>query len=162
LAPFGIAIPVGPDGEPFFMYPFLTCAGGSTFVRDETGHLTQEFANVEAPRTVASLEYFQHLGRSGCKVLCPAADEVEAIRLSVDGLAPYLVLCGFALSDLRSSGIPYGVGPIPRAKGVSGGRPLVSVESFFLTRRGAGNPIARDWIECHLTRTDVAEAQQRP
>ncbi|MEU4689184.1 extracellular solute-binding protein [Actinoplanes sp. NPDC023714] len=157
----GVALPVGPEGEPFLMYPFLTGAGGDTFLRDGSGRVRPEFSDVESRAMVAALECFRSLTSAQHGILTPARDVFEAIKMFVSGRAPYLVTCAFALADLRRSGIEYAVGPIPPASGPARGPAFVSVESFFLTRRGAENPIARDWIECYLTRKDVADAHYR-
>jgi arabinogalactan oligomer/maltooligosaccharide transport system substrate-binding protein len=151
-----LILPVGPDGEPFYLYPLLVGAGGWLFGRDTGGDLTTRLIGVASPESVAALDRFRELGKAGLDVLSPDIDEERCVEAFLEGRAPYLVSCSWALADIRRSGVPYGLSRIPPYAGHPPARPLVSVEAFFLIRHGANKAIAGDWVAYHLTRRDVA------
>lgn len=159
-----MAVPVGPDGEPFYMYPLLLAAGGRVLGNGANGGIDPSIVNLSLPESVAALEQFRRLGEKGLGVLHRGIGEQQAVDLFLSHRTPYLICCCWALGEIRRSGVPYAITPIPAFAGHSPVRPLVSVESFLLIRHGKNKTIARDWVTHHLTRTDVTLAllQEQP
>lgn len=161
-----LVMQVGPDGDPYYMYPILVAAGGWLFRRGRDGKLDIGVTGISTPETLAAFERFRGLGARGAGVLCTEIDRDRATALFRAGRAPYLICASRVFSDARQADLPFAVGPVPAFAGFPAVRPLVSVHGFFLIRRGRNKTIARDLTMHHLTRTDVSlalyETQPRP
>jgi arabinogalactan oligomer / maltooligosaccharide transport system substrate-binding protein len=157
---------VGPDGDPYYMYPVLVAAGGWLFGRDHEGRLDTGVTGLHTPETLAAFERFRGLGAQGAGALRRDIDRERATDLFAAGRTPYLICASRVVSDARRAKLPFAVGPVPPFAGLPAVRPFVSVHGFFLTRRGRNKTIAQDLAAHYLTRTDVSlalyETQPRP
>jgi arabinogalactan oligomer / maltooligosaccharide transport system substrate-binding protein len=165
-ADHGLVIQVGPDGDPYYMYPVLLAAGGWLFGRDRDGRLDTGVVGLGAPETLAAFERFRELGALGAGTLRPEVDREQATSLFCAGRTPYLICASRVIADARRAGLPLAVGPVPPFAGFPAVRPFVSAHGFFLTRHGRNKAIAQDLAAHYMTRTDVSlalyQTQPRP
>lgn len=161
-----LAMPVGPDGDAYYMYPILVGAGGALFGRNRGGVLDTGAVEVDTPETLAAFERFRGLGARGAGVLRREVDKERATELFAAGRTPYLICASRVFTDLARAGVPFAVGPVPPFEGFGAVRAFSSVHGFYLTRHGPNKTIAQDLAVHYLTRTEVAlalyEAQPRP
>lgn len=146
--------PFAVQTESFHLSTLFVCAAGEPFtLRPGSAWDPADRARAEATAT-AALARLCTLGELGA--LQRDTDEHTARGLFLTGGTPFLIGLSEDLSDARAAGIRCAASPVPGPAGGAAPRPLLSVRSFLLTRRGANRFVARDLVPDYLGRTDVA------
>ena len=134
-----LALPVGQEGDAYHMHPFFTSAGGRLFGTDTKGQYDPTDVGVDAPESITAAQKIAALGEAGSKVLSRSIDGTNAIAQFTAGNAAYLVSGPWALADIRKSGVPYDIDPIPPFRGGRPAAPFLGVQAFW-TMSNAKNP----------------------
>ena len=144
-----LSLPVGQEGDAYHMHPFFTSAGGSLFATGAGGRYDAGKVGIGSPESIAAARKIAALGESGSKVLSRSVDGANAIAQFTDGAAAYLISGPWALADIRKSGVPYDITPIPPFAGGRPAAPFLGVQAFW-TMSNAKNPA---FAEEFVTRT---------
>jgi len=134
-----LSLPVGQEGDAYHMQPFFTSAGGSLFAIDAKGQYDTAKVGIGTPESIAAARKIGALGESGSKVLTRSVDGTNAITQFTGGKAAFLVSGPWALADIRKSGVPYDITPIPPFAGGAPAAPFLGVQAFW-TMSNAKNP----------------------
>jgi maltose-binding protein MalE len=127
VAERGIAIPNG-GGDPYHHMPIFTGFGGYVFGRDEAGSYNPEDIGLDSEGGIAAINEIDRLVKAD--VLNAAVDYGVAQELFTTGRLAMWITGPWALSTLRESEIPYGVGAIPTM--VDTPRPFVGSQGFMI------------------------------
>ncbi|MGK5683498.1 sugar ABC transporter substrate-binding protein [Actinoplanes sp. URMC 104] len=134
-----LALPVGQEGDAYHMHPFFTSAGGSLFAVGADGRYDASRVGIGTPESIAAARRIAALGEKGSRVLTRSVDGTNAIAQFTGGDAAYLISGPWALADIRKSGIPYDITPIPPFRGGRPAAPFLGVQAFW-TMSNARNP----------------------
>ncbi|MBB6121982.1 sugar ABC transporter substrate-binding protein [Nocardiopsis algeriensis] len=126
-----LSLQVGETGDAYHLHPLFTSAGGYLFGEDAAGDPDPSDLGVAAPESVAAFERLAELGESG--VLSRSVDAESAGVLFTEGAAPFYITGPWSLATVRQSGIPYEVSPVPAFADGDPARPLLGVQTFFVS-----------------------------
>jgi len=127
VAERGIAIPNG-GGDPYHHYPLFTGFGGYVFGRDAEGNYNPDDVGLDNAGGIKALEELDQLVKDD--VLNAAVGYGEAQTLFHDGKLAMWVTGPWALNDIRTSGVPYAVAPLPMMDETP--RPFVGSQGFMI------------------------------
>ena len=134
-----LSVQQGERGDAYHLHPFFTSAGGYLFGEDASGDPDPSDLGVASPESVSAFETLAELGEDGSGVLTRSTDADNAADLFISGAAPFLLTGPWNVPDVRESGVPYAVGPVPGFADGGPARPLVGVQTFFVAS-GAVDP----------------------
>lgn len=140
-----LSLQMGEEGDAYHVHPLFTSAGGYLFGEDGSGDPDPEDLGVASPESVAAMERLAGLGEQGAGVLSRAVTAGNAAQFFAEGRTPYLVTGPWNLALIRSSGLPYEVGPIPGFADGGPARPFIGVQSFFVTSGGDSQDLAHEF-----------------
>jgi arabinogalactan oligomer/maltooligosaccharide transport system substrate-binding protein len=152
-----LALPVGPNGDPFYLHPLFTSAGGRIFGDLPDGGWDLTDVRVAEPASVRAFERIRVLGEQGSGALRRTVDLQQAYRLFLDRDAPFLVATFWGADRARQERVPFAVSPVPPFRD---GRPpqlMLSVSGFVFAARSPNHALALDLVADFLTRPDVTE-----
>ncbi|WP_328475167.1 extracellular solute-binding protein [Actinoplanes sp. NBC_00393] len=141
-----LSLPVGQDGDAYHMEPFFTSAGGSLFAIDADGQYDPQQVGVGTAESIAAASKIAALGEGGSKVLTRSVDGTNAIAQFTDGKAAYLVSGPWALADIRKSGVPYDITPVPPFAGGEPASPFLAAQAFWLMSKARNPAFAQEFI----------------
>jgi arabinogalactan oligomer/maltooligosaccharide transport system substrate-binding protein len=141
-----LSLPVGQDGDAYHMQPFFTSAGGSLFGTAADGQYDPAKIGVGSPESIAAARKIAALGEKGSKVLSRSIDGTNAIAQFTAGKAAYLVSGPWALADIRKSGVPYDITPVPPFKGGRAAAPYLGVQAFWSMSKAKNPAFAEEFI----------------
>jgi arabinogalactan oligomer/maltooligosaccharide transport system substrate-binding protein len=151
-----MTVPVGRTGDPFHMWPLFTSAGGWLFERSKDGAWNPARHGIGSSETLKALEKIRVLGDLG--VLQPAVDRIRSFELFIKRQTPFLVAASGAVVPIRNAGVNFAVSAVPPFENCPAGTPFLSVNGFYIARRGQNKAVAGDLVPDYLTRSDVTEA----
>ncbi|WP_433618479.1 sugar ABC transporter substrate-binding protein [Dactylosporangium sp. CA-139114] len=141
-----LALPVGQNGDAYHMQPFFTSAGGSLFGADANGQPDPAKLGIGTPESIAAARKIAALGEGGSKVLSRSVDGTNAIAQFTGGKAAYLVSGPWALADIRKSGVPYDITPIPPFAGGKPAAPFLGVQAFWTMSKAKNRAFAEEFV----------------
>jgi maltose-binding protein MalE len=151
---------VGPEGDPFQIWPVISGAGGWLFRQDQEGHWTPEVIGIDAPETIAALTHLRSLGDAGTRSLRADVGRAEAIDLFVAGKAPFLLGSASAAVQAKAQGVQIEVTPVPSVAPDVPARSFVSVNACFISKRAANKTVAHDLVPDFLARPSALKGLQ--
>lgn len=155
-----LALPVGPHGDPYHLFPLFSSAGGSWFGHSQSTGWDLTDVAVTGPESIAAFERLQALGETGAGVLRRDIGQAEATEMFLDGRAAFLVATSQVAARARDAGIRLGVSPVPPFAHGRSAQTLVSVEGFFIARHSQSPTLALDLMADFLTRPEATEAME--
>jgi arabinogalactan oligomer/maltooligosaccharide transport system substrate-binding protein len=151
-----MAVPVGPRGDPFHMWPIFTGAGGWLFERQKDSSWNPSKQGITATGTLHAFETIRMLGMLG--VLRLEIDPPRSIELFIRRQTPFLLATSGAVIPLRNSGVSFEVSALPRFRGRrSPSVSFLTVNGFYIASNGRNKVVASDLVPDYLTRADVTE-----
>ncbi len=158
--------PVGNDGDPYHMEPIYTSAGGYLFGQNEDGTYNADDLGVGQPGSIQAAEKISELGESGENVLRRSVSGDNSIALFTDGNAACLISGPWALADVRDSGVPYSMQPIPGFEGMDPAVPFMGAQAFFVASNGLNKAFAQEFVSSGVNNeeamTTLYEVAQLP
>lgn len=133
-------------GNFFFSFPFLSSNGGYIF-KDNNGSLDVSDVGLANAGAVTGLEFILSLKEKG--IVPESTDRSNAFSLMKEGKLAMMIDGPWAINDLKSSGIDYGIASIPTVKGKSP-RPFVGAHGFIIRRSSKNKELAKVLIEEYL------------
>jgi arabinogalactan oligomer/maltooligosaccharide transport system substrate-binding protein len=150
-----LAVPMGPEGDPYHMWPIFTGGGGWLFRRSDNGALDPEVVGFDTPESVLALARIGALGESGTGVLRREIDRVAANQLFIEGRVPFILGMYNTIATARQKGVPVAVSTVPGFRDGIASMPFVTVSGFYFASSGKNRMIAQELIPDYLTRPDV-------
>lgn len=150
-----IAQPVGNDGDPYHMQPIYTSAGGYLFGRDAEGNYDPTDLGVGQPGSIEAAKKIGSLGETGSNVLRRSVDGGNSIAQFTEGNAACLISGPWALADVRASGIPYSLQPIPGFAGGNPAEPFMGAQAFFVASNGQNKTFAQEFVTNGLNNAEA-------
>ena len=141
-----LSLPVGQEGDAYHMHPFFTSGGGWLFGMDANGQYDPTKVGIGTPESVAAAKKIAALGEAGSKVLSRSIDGTNAIAQFTEGNAAYLVSGPWALADIRKSGVPYDITPIPPFEGGRPAAPFLGVQAFWTMSKAKNPAFAEEFV----------------
>lgn len=141
-----LSLPVGQTGDAYHMHPFFTSAGGSLFGFDADGQYDPSVVGVGTPESIAAAQKIAALGEAGSGVLSRSIDGSNAIAQFTEGNAAYLVSGPWALADIRTSGVPYDISPVPGFAGGQPAAPFLGVQAFWMMSNAKNPAFAEEFL----------------
>ncbi|MFI7542257.1 extracellular solute-binding protein [Actinoplanes sp. NPDC049599] len=161
-----LALPVGQEGDAYHMHPFFTSAGGWLFATDAQGQYDTGKVGIGTPESIAAARKIAALGKAGSGVLSQSVDGTNAIAQFTAGNAAYLVSGPWALADIRKSGVPYDITPIPPFKGGRPAAPFLGVQAFWIMSNAKNQGFAEEFVSRTMNTpaamTSMYEQDPRP
>ncbi|MGL4651704.1 MAG: sugar ABC transporter substrate-binding protein [Caldilineaceae bacterium] len=161
-AKYGIALP---ENDPFHFYGVQTAYGGSVFGTNEDGSWNPEDVGIDSEGTIAAFDWLDQMYKD--KVLTAGAALNNDLILSAfsNGDAGMAVMGPWFLPNLRDSGVPFAVAPLPA--GPDGpGRPFVGVQGFLVSAFSKQPLLAQTFLQEYIATDDtmgaIYEAGLRP
>ncbi|WP_017571703.1 sugar ABC transporter substrate-binding protein [Nocardiopsis halotolerans] len=134
-----LSLQIGEEGDAYHLHPLFTSAGGYLFGEDGNGGPDPSNLGVASPESVTAFERLAELGEAGSGVLSREVDATAATDLFVSGAAPFHVTGPWSVAPIKEAGIPYAIGPVPPFAEGGPARPLIGVQTFFVSS-GASDP----------------------
>ncbi|MCU7728362.1 extracellular solute-binding protein [Actinoplanes sp. KI2] len=153
-----LSLPVGQDGDAYHMHPFFTSAGGWLFAIKPDGQYDPSKVGVGSPESVAAARKIGALGEKGAKVLSRSIDGSNAIAQFTEGNAAYLISGPWALADIRKSGVPYDITPVPPFQGGKPAAPFLGVQAFWLLSNAKNPAYAEEFVTKTMNTPDAMTA----
>ncbi|PZU33200.1 MAG: hypothetical protein DI576_07555 [Actinomyces sp.] len=124
-----LALPVGDEGNAYFMQPFYSSAGGYLFGTYSDGTYDTEDLGIGAEGSVTAGTKMAALAREG--VLKTSISTDNATDLFTTGRTPYLISGPWSLSGVKEAGIDYAIAKIPGFEGMNEAVPFAGVNVFY-------------------------------
>ncbi len=161
-----LALPVGPVGDAYHMYPLLTSGGGAIFGRTLAGDYDPSQLELGTPEAAAAMAKVGALGESGKNVLKRSISADNLVSLFAGQKTAFMVSGPWNLPAVRDSGVPYDISPVPGFEGAEAARPFVGVQALYLASRAQNKALAQEFATNFFATPEVAEAlfaaQPRP
>ena len=151
-----LALPVGEEGDGYFMQPFYSSAGGYLFGTYSDGTYDTEDLGIGAEGSVTAGTKMAALAREG--VLKTSISTDNATDLFTTGRTPYLISGPWSLSGVKEAGIDYAIAKIPGFEGMNEAVPFAGVNVFYVAQNGSNRSIAESFIADVAKDSTVAEA----
>ncbi|WP_433060668.1 sugar ABC transporter substrate-binding protein [Dactylosporangium sp. CS-033363] len=156
-----MALPMGPTGDFYHLYPLFTSAGGYMFGTKADGDYDPKDLGVAKPEATQAFQKIAALGEGGAGALKRSISNDNARGLFTDRKTAFLLSGPWQFADINKSGVKYDVSPIPPFAGGKPARPFVTVDAAYVASRGAHKLLAQEFVTSYFTRTEVAVALYR-
>ncbi|HEY0793737.1 MAG TPA: maltose/maltodextrin ABC transporter substrate-binding protein MalE [Chthoniobacterales bacterium] len=137
-------------GTPYFSWPFLASGGGYAFKKTSRGYDVND-VGVDAPGAVKGLQEIVGLINSG--VLPKGASYSVMDQKMNSGELATMISGPWAWSNLRKSGIDFGLAPLPGVDG-NPGKPFVGVLTAMINRATPNSDLAVQFLEKYAITDD--------
>lgn len=139
-------LPVGDNGDAYHMQPVLTSMGGYLFGYDEETGYDAADLGLDSEGAIAAATKIGELGESGSGVLRRSLSGDNTIALFTEGDAAFLVSGPWALNDVRASGVPYAVQPVPGFEGQGDAQPFMGAQAFMVASNAQNAAFAQEFV----------------
>lgn len=161
-----MALPVGPNGDPYHMYPIYTSAGGYLFGKGPEGDYNPKDLGVGKPGAVKAFEKIQELGEKGDGALKRSIGPDNVTSIFTSKKTAFLLSGPWQIPDIKKSGVKYAISPIPSFQGGDEARPFVGVQAMYVASKGRFKSLAQEFATNYFIQPQVAmalyKADQRP
>ena len=134
----------------YFSFGFLSAHGGYIFKTKETG-LNYNDIGLANDGAKKGLDFLNKLIQQ--KIIPPSTDRGIAFNLFKKGKLAMTIDGPWAINDLKKSGTPFKVIPLPKLYGKSL-RPLVGSHGFMIRKSSPNKDLAKELIERYLITKD--------
>lgn len=153
-----LSLQVGQEGDAYSMQPFYASAGGYLFGTNSDGSWNPDDIGVGEAGSIAFAEKLHQYGEQGAGVFTRSVTVDNAIPLFAEGTTPYLVSGPWALSAIRTAGLPYEIDPIPGFVDGGPATPFVGVQAFYVAKHGQNNAFAHEFVANFASGAEVQRA----
>jgi maltose/maltodextrin transport system substrate-binding protein len=144
--------------NPYFSWGVLASGGAYIFGRSESGRYDVSDVGVASPGAVAALEEVVALIDRG---VMPRGASYSVMEQQMNrGQLAMMISGPWAWSNLRRSGIDFGVAPVPGVNG-NPGRPFVGTLAAFFNRSTPNADLAREFLEHYVLTQEGLRAIDR-
>lgn len=141
-------LPVGEQGDPYYMEPLFTSAGGYVFGTNADGSYNPHDLGVGTPGSVTAGERIASLGANGSNVLRTSISTDNSTSLFLDGKAACMVSGPSALDSVRArlGEDGYSVQPIPPFAGEHAAVPFVRAQALYVASNALNRASAQRFV----------------
>jgi len=133
---------------PYFSWGFIAGGGGYVFGRDAQGNYDVSDIGVNVPGAVVALDAIVALVNDG---IMPKGTSYSVMDAKMNGGELAMMVSGpWAWGNLRKSGIPFAVAPLPGIEEGKPGRPFVGVLGAMINRSSPNADLALEFLKNHL------------
>jgi arabinogalactan oligomer / maltooligosaccharide transport system substrate-binding protein len=161
-----MALPVGPNGDPYHMYPIYTSAGGYLFGKGPEGDYDPKDLGVGKPGAVNAFERIRALGEEGEGALKRSISPDNVTSLFTGRKTAFLLSGPWQIPDIKKSGVKYAISPIPPFQNGDEAKPFVGVQAMYVASKGRFKSLAQEFATNYFIQPQVAmalyKADQRP
>jgi arabinogalactan oligomer/maltooligosaccharide transport system substrate-binding protein len=158
---FPFLVQVGPESDPYHLYPFQTSFGAPVFGTNADGSYNPEDLQVGE-----GTEFAAWLAEQGAAGLLSTSITGDIAKEKFNsGASPYFITGPWNVGPAQEAGIDVAVDPIPSAGGEVA-QPFVGVQGFFVSAKSkntlAANEFLTNFIGTEEVQTALFEKGQRP
>jgi arabinogalactan oligomer / maltooligosaccharide transport system substrate-binding protein len=161
-----MALPVGPNGDAYHMYPIYTSAGGYLFGKTSEGDYDPKDLGLAKPEAAKAFEKIRELGEKGDGALKRSISPDNVTSIFTGKKTAFLLSGPWQIPDLEKSGVPYEITPIPGFQGGKAARPFVGVQAMYVASHGRFKSLAQEFATNYFIQPEVAvalyKADRRP
>jgi arabinogalactan oligomer/maltooligosaccharide transport system substrate-binding protein len=161
-----LALPVGPNGDPYHIEPLYTSAGGYLFGVDADGQYNPKDLGVAKPEAVKAYEKIAALGEKGDGALKRSISGDNVTSVFTGKKAAFMISGPWQIPDIKKSGVPYDISAVPSFEGGKTARPFIGVQAMYVASKGRFKSLAQEFATNYFIQPDVAkalyEADRRP
>lgn len=151
-----MALPVGPNGDPYHMYPFFTSAGGYLFGKSDDGNYNPKDLGLAKPEAVAAMAKIGELGKEGA--LKTSIEGGNLVPFFTDKKTAYMITGPWNLPDIKKSGVPFAISPVPAFEGGAEAKPFVTVDALYVASKGKHKTVAQEFALNYFASDEVSSA----
>ena len=130
------------EGDPYHTYPIFSGFGGYVFGLNEDGSYNPDDVGLDSEGGVLAAQELDAMVKAG--LLRPDIDYPTMMNLFQTGRTAMFITGPWALNDVRSFDIDYGVALIPEMVGTA--RPFVGVQGFMVNRFSPNELLAQVFL----------------
>ncbi|MBG6237249.1 arabinogalactan oligomer/maltooligosaccharide transport system substrate-binding protein [Mycetocola sp. CAN_C7] len=158
---FPFLVQVGPESDPYHLYPFQTSFGAPVFGTNDDGSYNPEDLQIGE-----GTEFASWLAEQGAAGLLSTSVTGDIAKEKFNaGASPYFITGPWNVGAAQDAGIDVAVDPIPSAGGEVA-QPFVGVQGFFVSAKSentlAANEFLTNFIGTEEVQTALFEKGQRP
>jgi arabinogalactan oligomer/maltooligosaccharide transport system substrate-binding protein len=161
-----MALPVGPNGDAYHMYPIYTSGGGYLFGKGPEGDYDPKDLGLSKPEAAKAFEKISQLGEKGEGALKRSISPDNVTSIFTGKKTAFLLSGPWQIPDLEKSGVPYEITPIPGFQGGKEARPFVGVQAMYVASQGRFKSLAQEFATNYFIQPEVAvalyKADRRP
>jgi arabinogalactan oligomer/maltooligosaccharide transport system substrate-binding protein len=161
-----MALPVGPNGDAYHMYPIYTSAGGYLFGKTSEGDYDPKDLGLAKPEAAKAFEKIRELGEKGDGALKRSIAGENVTSIFTGRKTAFLLSGPWQIPDLEKSGVKYAISPIPGFQGGKEARPFVGVQAMYVASKGRFKSLAQEFATNYFIQPEVAvslyKADRRP
>jgi arabinogalactan oligomer/maltooligosaccharide transport system substrate-binding protein len=161
-----MALPVGPNGDAYHMYPIYTSAGGYLFGKTSEGDYDPKDLGLAKPEATKAFEKISELGEKGEGALKRSISGDNVTSIFTGKKTAFLLSGPWQIPDIQKSGVKYAISPIPGFQGGKEARPFVGVQAMYVASKGRFKSLAQEFATNYFIQPEVAialyNADKRP
>jgi arabinogalactan oligomer / maltooligosaccharide transport system substrate-binding protein len=161
-----MALPVGPNGDAYHMYPIYTSAGGYLFGKTSEGDYDPKDLGLAKPEAAKAFEKISELGEKGDGALKRSIAGENVTSIFTGKKTAFLLSGPWQIPDIKKSGVHYEITPIPGFQGGKEARPFVGVQAMYVASKGRYKSLAQEFATNYFIQPEVAvalyKADRRP
>ena len=161
-----MALPVGPNGDAYHMYPIYTSGGGYLFGKGAEGDYDPKDLGLSKPEAAKAFEKIGELGEKGDGALKRSISPDNVTSIFTGKKTAFLLSGPWQIPDVEKSGVPYEITPIPGFQGGKEARPFVGVQAMYVASQGRFKSLAQEFATNYFIQPEVAvalyKADRRP
>jgi arabinogalactan oligomer/maltooligosaccharide transport system substrate-binding protein len=159
----GFLVQVGPQSDPYHLYPFQASFGAPVFGTNASGGYDPTKLELGGAQGDAFAAWLAQEGKAG--VLRTSVTGDIAKQQFLAGKAPFFLTGPWNVADAEKAGIKLAVDPIPSAGGKAA-TPFVGVQGFFISSKTknklAANDFLTNYIGTEKVQTELYKVGARP
>lgn len=145
------------ENDPYHFYPIQTAFGGYVFGQNADGSWNPQDVGIDSTGTISAFTWLDDMYKS--KLLTPGAaldgNLVTAAFANKD--AAMAIMGPWTLNQLKDSGVPYAIAPIP-AGSAGPGKPFLGVQGFMASSFSKQPLLAQTFLQQFVATDDTMQA----
>ena len=152
---FPFLVPVGPEADPYHLYPFQTSFGAPVFGTNADGSYNAEDLSIGNAGGEAYAGWLAQQGAAGTLSVNLTAD-IAKEKFNA-GASPFFITGPWNVPDMVTAGLNISVDPIPSAGGQPA-QPFVGVQGFVVSAKTKNALAATDFLTNYIGSEEVQTA----
>lgn len=139
----------------YHFFPLMSAFGGYIFGLDAEGNYNPNDVGIDSPGAIAAGQWLEGMAKDG--LIPPAVDYDVMHSLFEQGKAAMIMTGPWALTRLRTAGVPYAISDIP-AGPAGPGMPLIGGQGFMISAFSQNQLLAESFLLDYMATTDAMKA----
>lgn len=148
-------VQVGPQSDPYHLYPLQTSFGATSFARNSDGSYDAKKLTIGGDAGDKFAQWLQQQGKAGALSTSMTGD--IALEKFDQGQSPFMITGPWNIAAMQKAGLDVAVDPIPSAGGEPA-TPFVGVQGFFISSKTTNKLAANDFLTNYIGTDAVQEA----